>query len=129
MPDPSIHDPSEVYLFLHEGPEIAREPLTETFWPTIHERTDLQRGRLITAMATDGDWSVWEMHPAAEEVILVTEGASRFHLDDGDEVTEHVVTAPEYLVVPTGTWHTMDVIEPGRAVVITWGEGTQHRPR
>ena len=39
------------------------------------------------------------------------------------------VTAPEYLVVPTGSWHTMDVIEPGRAVIITWGEGTQHRPR
>ncbi len=129
MPDPTIHDPSEVYLFLHEGAEISREPLTESFWPTIAERTDLQRGRLITAMATASDWDVWEMHPAAEEVILVTEGSSRFHLDDGAEVTEHVVTAPEYIVVPTGAWHTMDVIEKGRAVVITWGEGTQHRPR
>ena len=80
-------------------------------------------------MATDGDWAVWEMHPQGDEVILVTHGVSRFHLDDGRETTEHIVTAPEYIVVPTGVWHTMDVVEPGRAVVITWGEGTEHRPR
>lgn len=129
MPNPAIHDPSLVYAFLHAGPEISLEPVTDTFWPTIGARDDLQRGRLITGITTDNDWDTWEMHPAAEEVIIVTEGSSRFHLDDGEAVTEHVVGAPCYLIVPTGAWHTMDVIEPGRAIVITWGEGTRHRPR
>lgn len=129
MPSPEIHDPSEVYVHLHTDSDIHLEPLTPEFWPQIAERTDLHTGRLITAMATDGDWAVWEMHPQGDEVILVTQGVSRFHLDDGRETTEHTVTAPEYIVVPTGVWHTMDVVEPGRAVVITWGEGTEHRPR
>jgi hypothetical protein len=33
------------------------------------------------------------------------------------------------VVVPRGTWHTAKVLEPSEALHITWGEGTQHRPR
>ena len=69
------------------------------------------------------------MHPAGDELILVTEGEVRFHLDDGVDVAELVVAAPEYVVVPTGTWHTADALGSARLVVITWGEGTTHRPR
>jgi mannose-6-phosphate isomerase-like protein (cupin superfamily) len=133
MPEPEIHDPSETYAFLHRGADVHVEPVTPAFWAEIGGRTDLMEGRLITGMGTDGDWSVWEMHPEGDEVILITSGSCRFHLDDGrdgpDSVTEHIVTAPEYIVVPKGVWHTMDEVDAGRAVVITWGAGTQHRPR
>jgi hypothetical protein len=30
---------------------------------------------------------------------------------------------------PAGVWHTCDVHEPGRALYITPGRGTEHRPR
>ena len=129
MPSPEIHDPSEVYLHLHTDAEVHLEPVTPEFWPQIGDRSDLQTGRLITGMATDSDWPTWEVHPAGDEVIILTAGVSRFHLDDGNDVTEHVVAAPRYLLMPKGVWHTMDVVEPGRAVVITWGEGTEMRPR
>jgi mannose-6-phosphate isomerase-like protein (cupin superfamily) len=135
MAEPMIHDPSEVYLHLGIGPEVGTEPVTPEFWPTIHERTDLQDGRLITGVSTVGNWPTWEMHPNGDEVIVVTEGSCKFTLDDDrDEagngtITEHVVTAPEYIVVPAGHWHTLDEIVPGRALVITWGEGTRIRPR
>lgn len=124
-----VHHPEEVYLHLHEGPDVSPEPVTDTFWQEIGDRTDLRRGRLLTSFETKGDWTVWEMHPEGDEVILVTEGSARFHLDDGHRTTEHLVTAPEYVLVPRGTWHTMDEVEPGRVVIITWGEGTTHRPR
>jgi mannose-6-phosphate isomerase-like protein (cupin superfamily) len=126
---PHVHDPAEVYVHLHEGPEVTLEPLTESFWSDIGERTELHRGRLLTSFSIDDDWTVWEMHPTGDEIILVTEGTARFHLDDGDTVAAQLVAAPDYLVVPAGTWHTMDAIDPGRAVIITWGEGTTHRPR
>ena len=129
MAEPAIHDPSEVYVHLHADHALHLEPVDEQFWASIGDRTDLHRGRLVTGMGTDGDWSVWEMHPQGDELILITEGAVRFHLDDGEEVTRHEVRAPEYIVVPAGVWHTMDEVEPGRAVIVTWGEGTQHRPR
>jgi quercetin dioxygenase-like cupin family protein len=129
MPRPAVNDPAEVYVHLHTDAEVHLEPLTDDFWPSISERTDLHTGRLVTGIGTAGDWTVWEMHPEGDELIIVTEGSCRFHLDDGSEVTEHVVTAPQFVLVPKGVWHTMDEIDAGRAVVVTWGAGTQHRPR
>jgi hypothetical protein len=40
-----------------------------------------------------------------------------------------VLGAPQSVVMPAGTWHTLDVIEAARIVTITWGAGTAHRPR
>jgi quercetin dioxygenase-like cupin family protein len=126
---PEVHSPNDVYLHLGTGPEVGLEPVTDTFWTDIDDRSDLMSGRLVTGLSTAGDWSVWEMHPKGDEIIIVTAGSCRFHLDDGVEVTTSVVTAPEYIVVPKGTWHTMDEIDAGHAVVITWGDGTTHRTR
>ena len=129
MPTPEIHDPNEVYIHLHTDAEVHLEPVTPEFWPQIDQRADLQTGRLITSHPTEHDWETWEMHPAGDEVIVMMTGSSRFVLDNGDQVTEHVVSAPHYLIVPTGVWHTMDVLEPGQILVITWGEGTENRRR
>ena len=126
---PEIHSPNDVYLHLGAGPEVGLEPVTETFWADIDSRSDLMAGRLVTGISTAGDWSVWEMHPEGDEIIVVTSGSCRFFLDDDVDTASAVVTAPEYIVVPKGTWHTMDEIEPGQAIVITWGEGTTHRQR
>ena len=122
-------DLTTTYLHLGEGPEVRAIPVTDDFWPTIDQRADLQRGRLITSFAQDADWTVWEMHPEGDEVIVVLSGSVTFHLDDGTSTQSVVVAAPHCVVVPVGTWHTADVPEPGQILVITWGEGTQHRPR
>ena len=66
---------------------------------------------------------------AGEEVIYVTEGEVRFHLDDGGAPSSATVAAPNYFVVPAGVWHTADALGTARLLVITWGEGTQNRPR
>jgi mannose-6-phosphate isomerase-like protein (cupin superfamily) len=123
-------DLTSTYLHLGEGPDVTVVPVTPDFWPTIDDRTDLQRGRLVTSFVHDGDWDVWEMHPVGDEVIVVLGGSTTFHLDDDrGSVSQVRVDAPAAVVVPTGTWHTADVHEPGPILVITWGEGTQHRPR
>ena len=98
----------------------------ENFWATIDDRTDLDDGRLVMAMPMTADWSNWEMHPEGDEVILVTDGVVRVHTESNEPV---IVRAPELVVMPAGTWHTMDVIEPARVLTITWGAGTQHRAR
>ena len=123
-------DLTQTYLHLGVGPELTVVPVTPDFWPTIGDRTDLQRGRLITSFVHEGDWDTWEMHPIGDEVIVVLGGSTTFHLDDDHGATSSVrVDAPGAIVVPTGTWHTADVHEPGQILVITWGEGTENRPR
>ena len=123
------HHPDRTYVHLGTGPEVNTIDVTPEFWAAIDERTDLHTGRLITSFAMDADWPTWEMHPAGQEIIYVTEGEVRFHLDDGGATTDAIVTAPNYFVVPTGVWHTADALGPARLLVITWGEGTQNRPR
>jgi mannose-6-phosphate isomerase-like protein (cupin superfamily) len=124
-----VIDLTSTYLHLGVGSEVRQIPVTDDFWPTIDQRADLQRGRLITSFAHDADWDVWEMHPEGDEVIVVLTGSVTFHLDDGASTQSVAVTALHGVVVPKGTWHTADVPEPGQILVITWGEGTQHRPR
>ena len=123
------HDPAATYVHLGTGPEAQLVPVTHDFWETIGERDDLQRGRLVTSMRNDADWTVWEMHPVGPELIVVTDGTVHFHLDDGTSVTEVTVTAPEYVLVPAGVWHTADARGDARLLIVTWGEGTRHRPR
>lgn len=126
------HDPATTYLHLGTGPEVDVIPVTDDFWATIDSRPGLHTGRLVTGMTNDADWTVWEMHPEGDELIVVTSGAVRFHLDDGsgdDGVTQLTVEAPHYIVVPAGTWHTADTLGPAHLLIVTWGEGTQHRPR
>lgn len=125
----TTRDLTETYVHLGTGPEVTSIDVTPDFWPTIDDRTELHTGRLVTGLTMDDDWQVWEMHPAGDEVIIFQEGTAHVHVDHGDAVTEFDVTAPDYFVVPTGTWHTMDARGPARMIVITWGEGTQHRPR
>jgi mannose-6-phosphate isomerase-like protein (cupin superfamily) len=122
-------DARTTYVHLAEGPEVRLLPVTDDFWATIGERTDLQRGRLVTSFDQVEDWDVWEMHPGGDEVVCVVAGALTVHLEQVDGVESLDLGPGEYVVVPAGTWHTADVREPGRILVITWGEGTAHRPR
>jgi mannose-6-phosphate isomerase-like protein (cupin superfamily) len=130
MRDPvTSHDPATTYLHLGIGPDVTLLPVTDDFWSTLDERADLHTGRLVTGFVHEADWSVWERHPVGDELIVVTSGSVRFHLDDGASVTELTVSAPEYIVVPAGVWHTADAVGRAHLLVVTWGEGTEHRPR
>ncbi len=120
-------DLSTTYLHLETGPVVEVVPVDEHFWTTIDQRTELHTGRLVMASEMADDWDVWEMHPGGDEIILVTDGAVRVHTNPGRSPV--IVEAPRLVVMPAGAWHTMDVIEPARVVTITWGAGTQHRPR
>ena len=119
-------DLTDTYLHLERGPRVGVIDVDENFWATIDDRTDLDDGRLVMAMPMTADWSNWEMHPEGDEVIVVTDGVVRVHTESNEPV---IVRAPELVVMPAGTWHTMDVIEPARVLTITWGAGTQHRAR
>ena len=75
------------------------------------------------------DWPHWEMHPKGHEVLVFLEGRLEMTLEE-DGARRVVELGPgSTLVVPPGAWHIARVIEPGRMLGITFGEGTQHRTR
>lgn len=123
---PDLH---QTYVHLGTGPDLRQIDVTPEFWQTIDDRADLHTGRLVMGLSMDSDWDVWEMHPAGDELIIFTEGSAHVHLDDRGTQTAFDISAPNYFVVPTGAWHTMDARGPARMIIVTWGEGTAHRAR
>ncbi len=89
---------------------------------------DGNEGRLVCIVAQGETWDSWERHPAGEEVVVLLSG--RVDLVQDLDGVEHVVALRpgEAAVNPTGIWHTARVHEPGLALFITPGEGTEHKP-
>lgn len=90
---------------------------------------DGAEGRLVVVGRVDRDWSFWERHPAGEELVVLLEGGMTLvQARQGGEV-RIPMAAGQAAVNPRGVWHTADVHEAGRALYVTPGIGTEHRPR
>jgi hypothetical protein len=94
------HHPDRTYLRLGARTEATKLDVTPDSWQQTDERTDRRRGRTITSFEHTTGWSTREMHPAGDEINLVT------------------VAAPHDVVVPAGVAHSTDGVEPNRIMVV-----------
>jgi len=91
---------------------------------------DGAEGRLVAMTDWSGDWTNWEMHPAGDELVVCVEGAMTVHQEQPDGSVVSVTLGPgDYAINRPGVWHTADVPERARALFVTSGLGTEHRPR
>jgi quercetin dioxygenase-like cupin family protein len=91
---------------------------------------DGAEGRLVSMYEFRESWDSWEVHPAGAEVVICTAGAMTLVQEHPDGQVETVtIHAGEYAINEPGVWHTADIEGAARAIFITTGEGTQHRPR
>lgn len=125
----STIDLRKTFLQLLDGPRVNTIDVGPTFWQTLGDRADLQEGRMVMALPYRESWGNWERHPNGDEVVLLIEGQIELivETDQGEERTP--MKAGDTVLVPQSKWHTADVSEPGLALHITRGEGTDHRPR
>jgi uncharacterized cupin superfamily protein len=87
-------------------------------------------GWLVSSYDFSESWSSWEMHPAGAELVLCLSGSIDLIREVADGGTERIrLEAGAHSVNPPGSWHTADVSGPARVLFVTWGEGTQTRPR
>jgi mannose-6-phosphate isomerase-like protein (cupin superfamily) len=122
-------------VFIHLGRGATATPLPDFTWSPEYlagyqERfaADGAEGRLVCVLAQDATWDSWERHPGGEEVVVLLSG--RVDLVQELDGAEHVVELrPGQAVInPPGVWHTARVHEPGMALFITPGRGTEAKP-
>jgi mannose-6-phosphate isomerase-like protein (cupin superfamily) len=132
MPDDTF-DLSQT--FIHLGVDPTATPLRDFEWSSDYLEAyakrfeaDGERGRLVCVLPQTENWDSWERHPAGEEVVFLISG--RVDLVQELDGEEHVVELrPGQAVInPPGVWHTARVHEPGTALFITPGRGTEARP-
>jgi mannose-6-phosphate isomerase-like protein (cupin superfamily) len=126
-------DLSEV--FIHLGTGATATPLPDFTWSPEYlagyqERfaRDGAEGRLVCVVAQEKTWDSWERHPDGEEVVVLLSG--RVDLVQELDGAEHVVELRpgQAMINPPGVWHTARVHEPGVALFITPGKGTEAKP-
>jgi mannose-6-phosphate isomerase-like protein (cupin superfamily) len=132
---PQAFDPSENYLLLEPDGSVVRLPGGPEFWdqlmsgnpkhPGIRQLLGSAHGRLLSVFHGDADWPNWEMHPAADEVLVLLKGAMTL-VFEGEKLIE--LEQGQVAIVPKGVWHTARMSMPTTLLALTAGQGTQHRP-
>ncbi len=125
---------SETYAFLKDGGSAPLVP-SGGFWQEMMSGQPKSPGVALVAGGTgwlvaiypiDRDAQTWEMHPAGDELLTMLSG-------EMDVVFQRAITvsvrAGETCLVPQGMWHRQVVRQAGQYLGITYGKGTQHRPR
>lgn len=115
----------------HLGEDGSAEtfPLNESFWADLAAGKLFRGGWLVSKYDFSGRWAHWEMHPNGEELIYLLGGSVDFTFDRPDGPVTTTLDGPgTYLIVPRGTWHIGEAADACSILVVTAGDGTEHRP-
>jgi mannose-6-phosphate isomerase-like protein (cupin superfamily) len=119
------------YLHVRDGGSVDPIPASESFWEELARGAypQLDQGRLMSAFTFSGAWSMWERHPAGEEVVMLLSGAATVILEESGAAREVRLTEPgSYVLVPQNVWHTAHTNVLTTLLFLTPGAGTEHRP-
>ena len=119
-------DLEQVYLSLNRSGSAVELPGADFMERLVHSPADM--AYLVSITHQDADWPHWERHPKGDEVLVMLEGRLELVLDVDGVESCCPFSAGQTVVVPAGAWHRARVLEPGRMLALTYGEGTDHRP-
>jgi quercetin dioxygenase-like cupin family protein len=121
--------------YVHLGLGARAIPLPHFEWTAEYlaryeaeHEADGPEGRLVTINHQVETWTTWERHPAGEELVVLLSG--RVDLIQQVGGADHTIRMlPGQAVInPAGVWHRSVVHEPGDALFVTPGLGTEHKP-
>jgi mannose-6-phosphate isomerase-like protein (cupin superfamily) len=130
----TVHAIESAPVHLGLGARALPQPaMTGMHWYADYEaRTagDGAEGRLVAQFRFDEPWTMWEMHPHGDELVLCLAGRMTLHQQAPDGTATTLELGPgDYAINGPGIWHTADVTGEATALFITAGQGTEHRPR
>jgi mannose-6-phosphate isomerase-like protein (cupin superfamily) len=121
-------DLSDRYVHLAADGASKVVPGGTAFWALpAPEIEAFGKGWLVAEFECSEDWPNWEMHPQADEVVVLLSGSIELLVEHEAGVEATRIRHRGTVVVPKGRWHTARVFEPSRLLHITMGAGTKHR--
>ncbi len=122
----TVFDLESTYLSLN-GKGVATDLPGDDFMARVM-KSPADMAYLVGVYQMTADWPHWEMHPKGHEVLVMLEGRLEMTFDRDGVHTTNLLEPGGTLVVPPGVWHRARVLQPGRLLGVTYGEGTDHRP-
>lgn len=122
-------------IHLGRGGSASAEPVFDSTmeWYAdygVRHAQDGLEGRLVSEHRFTENWSGWECHPSGAEIVYCLSGQLTLHQELADSgMTTTILMPGDYAINSPGVWHTADVEGEVRALFITAGAGTLHRPR
>jgi mannose-6-phosphate isomerase-like protein (cupin superfamily) len=121
--------------YVHIGDDARATPVVDFQWTpefldAYVERfaADAPTAQLVCITPQTETWTSWERHPSGDEVVVLLSGRVDVVQDTDDGDVTISLRAGEAMVNPRNVWHRSIVHEPGNALFITPGMGTEHRP-
>ena len=126
MAKPETIDLEVVFLALNAG-GVATQLPGDDFMARLGQ-SPADMAYLVGVYPMTADWPHWEMHPKGHEVLVMLDGVLEMTLDRDGVLSTVAMSPGATLVIPPGSWHVAKILQPGKLIGITYGEGTQHRP-
>jgi uncharacterized cupin superfamily protein len=130
------HDGKEAYVHLRDGGAANVIEVKSTFWEDLMSgggppevRALHAGGWLVTDMTMTADVDHWESHVDGEELVVVIDGEVDLVSEKDGRTWTTTLKSGDMHLNAKGTWHTFNVKRPTRAIFVTWGRGTEGRPR
>lgn len=119
----------QTFAVINADKQVSAEVADSSLYQRLDQDYNSFKGcELVSCYTFEKDWDSWEMHPAGDELVILMSGLVTFVIESGGETREICLSKPgDYVVVPTGCWHTARLNQSSTVLFITPGEGTQHR--
>jgi mannose-6-phosphate isomerase-like protein (cupin superfamily) len=122
------NDLATTFIHLRDGGDAEPIEVTRAFWAgSGGKRYDRVLGAVDFETSADLHASLQEIHPEADEVIVVVSGAIDVVLQEDDTERTIALNCGETAIVPRGIWHRLVVREAGRLLFINSRTGMQSR--
>jgi mannose-6-phosphate isomerase-like protein (cupin superfamily) len=122
-------DLSAVFVHLADGGGAETLKAGRSFFgSSASRRYDRVVGAFDFHAADDLHPSMQEMHPEADEVLILVSGAIDVVVEEGGGERTIPLEAGQAAIVPRGAWHRLAMRRPGRLVFINNRRGIASRP-
>lgn len=127
----TANDIRRTYLHFRDDLGADALPVSDSFWEQMAGGAfpQLEQGRLMSAFTFSEPWTMWERHPAGEELVMLLAGEATVVLEEaGGERAVRLIDAGDFVLVPRNVWHTARTSVETKMLFLTPGAGTEHRP-